>query len=543
MLLGMESETLEWCEIGRQPIRDDEPTGDLNRNIPEYVEIRAELGKEQTVSRSESVNWSRVVELGREILSNKAKDVLIASYMIVGLTETKGFVGMISGLCCLEEMLKNYPAVGSLQGRLRAIEWLGGRVDAFVETIVFDEVQKTTVQVCLEQIPSLEKILVVCLEMEEGEEIPWLQRLRRKLKAYTHEKEDSKPNSSPQSFEQEKRLTTTQVSTKKQFSLTLPTNESIETAEQAKRAIKDATVQIRRSANFLRKNDYTSSYPYRINRILGWAKFDEVPFHESGKTQIPSPPPYLLTEIQTQIRNGDWLELIQCVESQLNEMPWWLDLNRWTSQALTNLGKPYQPASQAVLEETLNFVRRFPELPNLCFSDGKPFADPETYEWAQFWGKNISNNSFSTPSQPTAIVKNGVMPKRLIGIQKRVQNLISKDKAKDGLQLLEKACQRFPSLQERFMARLELAKLCLEQGHLRAAFAQLQMLDDQIKSFRLEEWEPEISLEVLSLHLSTMKRLEQRSKEAMLDGENSIDALFHRICKLNVLTAVDMVEK
>ena len=86
----------------------------------------------------EIVEWPTVVHLATEILQNKSKDLLVLTYLTVGLFENNGYAGLaagISGYCAFIENFWEgcFPKVKPPHGRLNAIQYLADKILPDVE--------------------------------------------------------------------------------------------------------------------------------------------------------------------------------------------------------------------------------------------------------------------------------------------------------------------------------------------------------------------------------------------------------------------------
>src|SRR5512139_963061 len=100
----LEKELAEWREIGIKPVREDDPCGEPARYDPDFELLDAQIQKLESLSR-EPVDWNQVVALGRKILQQKSKDLLVTSYLALGLLQNEGFSGLSKGIACLEGMI------------------------------------------------------------------------------------------------------------------------------------------------------------------------------------------------------------------------------------------------------------------------------------------------------------------------------------------------------------------------------------------------------------------------------------------------------
>ena len=74
---------MDLATLGKDPINEDQPTGSDVRYEPEFDELQAEIDKLSVPSASGELNWERVSDLSAKILSEKSKDLLVASYLAV----------------------------------------------------------------------------------------------------------------------------------------------------------------------------------------------------------------------------------------------------------------------------------------------------------------------------------------------------------------------------------------------------------------------------------------------------------------------------
>ncbi len=104
-------------ESGKNPAGDER-----------YQELRLEVDKESSPT-GETVQWSRVAELGGEVLRKLAKDLLIAAYTAFALYRTRGLEGLAVGLATVDLLFEHHwqtmsPPVARLKGRGAALRWL-----------------------------------------------------------------------------------------------------------------------------------------------------------------------------------------------------------------------------------------------------------------------------------------------------------------------------------------------------------------------------------------------------------------------------------
>jgi type VI secretion system protein VasJ len=124
--------------LGTQPIPGDKPAGASARYEPEFEQLEAEISKLGNPAGGE-IKWTDVVSLGRTILSEKSKDLLVGSYLAYGLLQQQGLQGLVEGLKTINGMCQAhweglFPEVRRLRARDSALDWLIDRATAYLES-------------------------------------------------------------------------------------------------------------------------------------------------------------------------------------------------------------------------------------------------------------------------------------------------------------------------------------------------------------------------------------------------------------------------
>ncbi|RMF85976.1 MAG: hypothetical protein D6744_00475, partial [Planctomycetota bacterium] len=177
--------------MGNDPISDASPVGDPVRYEPEFEELQGQMDRIGSLS-GEEVDWRRVVELSSEILKSKSKDLLVLTYLVVGLFESEGYQGLYSGLCCYRDFLKKfwegcYPKVKPPHGRYNAVQYLAEKILPQIE-IKGGQVkrepkanEKEAVHKCVEAVGELDEAVSEAFTAQP--ETPNLLPLKRAFKA------------------------------------------------------------------------------------------------------------------------------------------------------------------------------------------------------------------------------------------------------------------------------------------------------------------------------------------------------------------------
>ena len=526
----MSDEVTEWQNLGSTPIRSDAPAGESMRYDEGFEKIQTEIVKMEHAA-GKAVNWKEVITLGQEILQKKSKDMLVASYVCLGLYEERGYTGLQAGLSCIDAMVLTYwdslyPEAKRMRGRINAVSWLSEKGGLSLSRKRPQSSEKALLENCVTLIEGLEKKL----DEKIGKEAPSLRPLRQPIQDYLKDLAGShsplpqtqKPADAQPSGVQAPPVTVTEI----------------QSLNDAKRVLREGATIIRRANNFAIKEDSTLVWPYRLNRAMAWQQLDVPPPETDGKTMIPAPSSQLMTSYQSFMDEGQWVDLVQQVESQLQATPFWLDLNRFSHRALDQLGEKYSKAKEAVGIETAGLIKRIPTLLDLQFEDGTPFADDETRRWIQSELKSSENGGQVSVQIQEASGEKGQPNRRPEALK-----LMKKGKYQEAIKIIEGEISSKSSHRNRFFNRLDLAKLCLDSGQPKAAVSQLEGLDHDIERFGLEEWEPSICIEVFQILWAALGRMAQESKQPSPDLTRRVDVIYQRLCRLNLAAALDLGKK
>jgi type VI secretion system protein VasJ len=521
--------TSEWRDIGKTPISKKTPAGESARYDDDYELLQAELQKLESLS-GESVDWKKVEVSSKKILEEKSKDLLVASYACRALFEQRGYQGLYDGLSCLKDIVAEFwpslfPAKKRMRARINALTWLAETQGAAVAQRPADAGDGELVQACDERLEALEGLLEE--KIEEG--FPGLGDLRRPLREQLERQSAGAPSPAP--VEEEKPARAEPVATV----ATTAVIEELETPEDAKRALRNASSAIKKVLAFTRGQDPTNPSTYRINRALLWAEIDTSPPASDGVTRIPPPPDQIQERLMSLHDNGAWQQLVADVEDRIWEFPFWLDLHRMAHVALGNQGEEYSGAKGAVDSEVITLLTRLPEVVDLQFADGTPFADDASRDWIS---KELltAQEGAEQPAAPAA-----EQPEDVAALAEQVRVLRKKKKIDEAVGLLEREMRVTPRLRDRFLIQFELAKLLSDTGHLKPALAHLESIDRQMSDFTLESWDPELSSEILHSYWRALSEAQKTAPQGT--GSDRVDEVYGRLCRLDTVAGLKLARK
>jgi len=504
--------------LGKEPISQEQPTGMDVRFEPLFEELQAEVGKLSSLAGPASVDWGKIVKLSSEILGEKSKDLLAASYLTVALIYTRQIEGFAIGLKIIGDMLETfwdllYPA--KMKGRVSAIEWWAEKTEGALKQLKPAPISPELMKSFRENLEKIDQLLT-----QNFEKPPSLTSIQDQLKNLS---------SPPTPTEKPKEEIPAPV--EKAVSPGAEIQETIASGKDAQRVFNAALRRISDAVSFLLKEDLSNPLPYRWSRIHAWSGVEGLPPSTEGRTKIPPPPAQIRTILSELREKGDDEGLIRSAETRLPQFIFWIDLNRFVSEGLFHLGEKYEKAKGVVHEETAFLIHRFSGLEDLTFSDGFPFADPDTKKWL----KEIAFSP-TLSSEGSPMISAPILPKEdknpIEGGVEEAQALIKKGKLIEAIEGLQQKFQRSPSRREKLLWRLALSQLLIKNKQAKVALPHLEEILKEIDFYRLEEYDPELSLKGLKvIWMGFSSQSDQASKEKAHE-------VFQRIARLDLTEAI-----
>lgn len=503
--------------LGKEPISQDQPVGSDIRFEPLFEELQSEVGKLSSISGPGSVDWGKVIKLSSEILSEKSKDLLVASYLAVALIYNRQTEGLAIGLKIYQDLLETfwdrlYPA--KMKGRTGAVEWWIEKAEGALKQVKQRTLPGDQLNALKERLEKIEGFLSRSLE-----EPPSFRPLQDELETLSPPPPEKPKEAPPPQAEK-----TLRQEPEAPIALT--------TSQDAQKALNQGLQKIREAANFLHQENLSNPLPYRWSRIILWSNVEALPPATNGQTRIPPPPAQVKNVLSELTHRGDHEGLIKSAEGKLSQFIFWIDLNRFVSEGLANLGEKYEKAKEAVIEETAFLLHRLSGLEHLSFSDGTPLADSETKQWI----KEIAlkgAGAEAVSSTPATIAT----PQEKHPIEKEVeeaQALIKKGKLLEAIEGLQQKFQHSSSQREKLLWRLALCRLLVKNKQVKVALPHLDQILKEIDFFRLEEYDPEIAIKCLkAVWIGLSAQSDPSSKEKASE-------VLQRIAKLDLTEAIRM---
>jgi len=519
--------------LARTPISQASPAGDPVRYEPEFETLQAEIDKLSRPSleqgKSQDVpDWSRVVELSTSILKSKSKDLLVMTYLTLGLFEQRGYGGLAAGLAAYDEFLKAFwepcfPKIKPPHGRFNAVQYLIDRVLPDVE-IKGDQParapsanEKEAVHKCADTLDALSETVSKAFADQPPDYSPNLPPLVRAFRALKDKVGPLKVDAPPAAAEGVPAVSAGAAPSAAPAASGAPAApETFTTATQAVNTV----VKV---AKYLLTQDNKDARGYRLMRAVHFGGLAALPPNESGQTKIPPPPaaskqPRSLDNL---LSTGDFPGLLTEAEGHFATTPLWLDLQRYAAQALAGMGPLYRAAHEAVVLEAVALRRRLPDVFDLLFADKKtPFADGATKSWvdeaaSQFGGGGGGGGG------------GGDSVEAAIG---EARKLLAEAKGPDAVNRMAALMDSAAGGRDRFRAQAALASFCMDMGKLPLATSLLEDLEARIAEYRLEFWEPQLSARALGDLFACLTKA--RPKPTPDEARRQCE-VFARLCRVD----------
>jgi type VI secretion system protein VasJ len=257
-----------------------------------------------------------------------------------------------------------------------------------------------------------------------------------------------------------------------------------------------------------------------------WLHLSSPPPSAGGKTQVPPPPAALRSQLAALAQNQKWAALLEETESAAPLHRFALDLHRLSWQALAGLGSSQDRARAALVAEMRALLARMPQLPGLAFADGTPFAEPQTRTW-------ISSEIELSPEGTGPRPQRGNGGEGAEARLAQARKLLDATQATQALALLQEAVTAARAGRDRFLARLDLARVAAGAGFPAVAKAVYEELDREASAHDLDAWEPELVSAYLKGLIAAARALSNDPRGAAFD----LKVPYNRLCRLDPAAA------
>lgn len=515
----------------------------LDPSVSGNEEWIQKYSKLRECSRRIATNCEEIIDLSENILQNKTRDLRIADYLCRALLHQKGFKGLAEGLAVYHSLLSNMWDKGLhpqlVPARTNNIILLDKNLaqdielkkDAETDRETLEEIKKTIEQIMIflqEKIPD-RKVL-----FENAGSV--ISKMMSAMKPQSPPV--SKPSESPRPGTASAARPAPTVTPDAVFANDLD-------------AIR-ALIQI---ARFMFQKDFKNVVSYRILRSIVWYLFTPPEPNESGKRVTPLSVAPDKARIETFMKEENWESVVrECEASLVNELErggfsFCLDIQRFLSTALQQLidkakkgddkteTEAYERLHRLILYETAMLVGCFPSITEIVYSNQVPFADNQTKKWIEdavkpiFMADRAAQQSRTLPDQGKEAVS------EIDEDFRKAEELLLKQRLEEALELMQKGIDLEPTRRGRFQRRLNLASLCLDAAQPSIARPILEHLDVEIEHFSLDDWEPNLCVQVWKYLQRCYQELMPQQQENNGFYQEKANRIFEKICRLDIRVA------
>ena len=517
--------------LGVHPIAGDLPAGEDARYEPEYATILEEIEKLSFSGQGTPISWPAIEKNAILLLSEKSKDLQIASYLGVALWNNHGFPGLIYGTHVLAGLLENYwengwPALKRMRGRVNSLDWWYERTFTFVQEMVSNSqaVDAALHKEFMEALGKLDELSGTLLP--DASSMHGLLAVTKRLSLIEAQPEPAPPlPAQPEAAQpvspppppapepQAQPVTADEKPIQPAPPQPAPKAEPPALPSPAPKAAQEKTpapeqaqatqpVENKELANLFRQfsaaghawlNAARAVEPARamlwqLSRMIVWSPIAALPPAEEGVTLLPTPDTGILAQARQQLDKGLPLQAVLQAEAFFVTAPFLLDTQHLIHQGLLALGPDFDEAAGAVAQECLAFVARFPAVTALAFNDGTPLASPQTQLWLTDLIGQTGGHAPTGPSSPT--LGRALSPS--LGMTKRADLPATLTQAMDRLE-----AAKTPSPVENLRINIQELRLLCEHGLALPAQSLAEALLLEVTGRDLDNWDPSLTVETL----------------------------------------------
>ncbi len=480
------------------------------------------------VKQNAGPDYQFIRQTAARVLSEKSKDIRVASYLCFALWQQESFAGLAEGLAAIEILVRNFwdgffPGKNRAGARKSALEFLTAKLD---DSVAYAQVR-------------------------EADRAP-LERARATLRDLQQEFQEKMPESPPSLLGLSQAVDKCLNKAPRPAPATMSLGSDPATQPQGHpsagpspaaaaphgdlRTAQDASTLVKQVAKFLRDQNPKGATAYRLLRSLRWDSILVAPPNENGKTRFEAPPAQRRTFLLGLLENKNWNTLLEECEISLGQPAFhlWLDMQRLTVAALDGLGLDFSAVRSGVISELALLVQRVPKLRSLSFMDGTHFADVTTSTWIdEIVDTRVGSSGPTLPGQ-LELQTNGQLDAQLGEARRAFE---AGDLA--GAIALLASPHADSSRKSLFRRKLVMATLCMRGGQPAIARPLLEELEQEIERFSIHEWEPALALEAWTALNRCYETLAAGpSTPAKQAIQQRGERVFERICRLDTAYAL-----
>ncbi len=513
-------------DLGKNPISGPDACGVDAADDEQYIDALAELGKLGRIE-AEDPDWYKLEQDASNLLGSKSKDVEVAAALGHALFQRHGYSGLAAALGLLTEMVRNFWDGCFPQRPRRRKARIETLTDRFSEGGWFRENQPKpdefdAIDLCVTRIDELEAALLEKMP-DDGPDFKkfksGIKELAGRRPKPAAEPAAAAPTPAPAAGSAAAAPAAAPAAAS---AGTFSAGEVADTGA-ARKAVLDAV-------GFMRKADPKDPLPYGLLRVLKWSKVT-LPASEQARTSIPNPEASKVDALAHQLSNGLFEHLLNGAEGAFRTNdPLWLDLQRYVCAAMQGLGPAFENARQSVMGQTAALCQRLGDgLFELRFANGTPLCGGETKMWLE---------SDVLPKGGEGGGGGGASNGRLTEASDKARKLAGSGKLKDALKELQEGLATVSQRRDRFLWRLQIARLCFDSQRLQLAAPLLEECYNEVEKYNISEWEPQLVVDLAQTLYRCRKGLTSAQKDPDAERLRQVEESFSWLCRLDPLAAL-----
>lgn len=493
------------------------------------AEAEKQLEQRGSVVRSTGgPDYELIRERAARILSGKSKDIRVASYLCFALWQRQQFPGLAEGLSVIDILVSQFwdglfPPKSRPGARKTAIDFLTSKLGENVEYAAVKADDRQPLERAKEVLAALQIQFAGKMTADPPSLLGLVQAVEKCMGRIPRPVQAA--NAAAAAVNPETPGTT-------------PASPSPVATEAVLRTAQDAFDLIKKGVKFLRDQNRRSPSPYRLLRSIRWDPLAAEPPNENGRTKIEAPPSQRRNFLSALADAAEWNKLLDECEASLGEPGYhlWLDMQRLTVMALDGLGTDFLGVRSAVLTEMAVLVKRLPRLATLTFVDGTPLANPATSDWIAESVTPLMQAPGSGDATPGRRFADDELESQFA----EAKRMLDTGDLAGALAHLQDGARADNSRKSTFRRRLASAALCLRGSQPAIARPLLEELEEEIKRYCLDEWEPALALDVWThLHKCYGYLTAGPSTPGKQAVQQQADRVFERICRLDIGYALE----
>lgn len=467
------------------PIPGGSPVGEDPKYSVEFEFVKAEIAK--TTER----DWEKIHEAAHKVLTAQAKDITLFCYGMLAATMAKGWSEGAAMARAMADLCKDHwDAIHPQRERARqnSVKWL---------------TEERTLGTFAQQNPS----------SGDYEALSAFAAALNDIKDILNEKySDNPPSIKPLiQFVEEKAKENKPAAAAPPPTPPPPaapsSSESAAAPVAAAPAIGDGASKsdlmnaLRKIALSVTASEPDNPMGYKLLRISRWQDVAVAPKNDKGVSVFNPPNPQRAAFLDSQFQQKSWATILEKCEPAFTEpgFHFWFDLQFWAVQALQ--GKGQEACAEAIRQELRGLLKRVPQLAEMKFGDGTPFANGQTRAWME----EILQQGSGGGSRQSAAAREDTLEADLAA----AKELASTGSVADAIDILQ-AGLIYGDRRSRTIRQLEIARLALQHGKVRAALAVSTEIAERSETMGLAAWEPQLARSISEIHL--------RALTAAIDG-------------------------